>query len=641
MIPITLHHYRAPGDVLMMTSLVRDLALTYPNQYKIVVNSPYPYIWERNPYIECHISGGQTIEGSTLHKLGYGASMPRKGTTERKHFVSAFHDAFKTATNRSVPLTRPHADLHLTAEEKKPLVDGRYWVILSGGKSDFKTKHWRYLWHQETANALMATGLKVVGAGAISAGNGGTRPSSSHPRLSGVVDMVGKTNLREFIRLIHGADGVIGPVTFAMHAAAALGRPYVCIAGGVEEWWWESYYRQNPSFGTVGSLLPVEHRYLHTMGLLSCCEKKGCWKLGVSAPEDRGAVCHKPVKFTDQTIPRCMEMITPDKVIAAALSYYLDGTLTPVPGMNLPAVNNPTTIRTNTGRMYAVSLSLIEPGDIIPAPVLPVLPQAPTVTKNAKLVRTPPTRQDILNKVGGRLTGFVLLYGDFHDMHARCLSAILATTKPEEYELRVFLNATCDATTALVEKYHKEGRVSLIYRSQDNCFKYPAMRQMFHDPANPVTTEWLVWFDDDTMADVDQEWLPKLCTAIHDGRAADPMVGMVGPKYMYTVQPKQIEWMRSGVWHRNKAFRDKLGRPSTTGQSIHFITGSCWAMKASLIRDADIPDRRLAHNGGDVTLGEQVYQAGATLKGWNGDKKTVLWSSVKRRGVTQPMFNMQ
>jgi hypothetical protein len=644
---IALRHYRAPGDVLMLTALARDLKTTYPDRYRIIANSPYPYLWEGNNYIESHASDGQIPKGVEVISLSYGPYMPRAKSIERRHFVGAFHSAFKARTELVVPLLLPHGHLALTPQETTPLISGRYWIIMSGGKSDFKTKHWRYEWHQEVANALRASGIQVVTAGALVAPGKG-RPASSHPRLANTIDMIGKTNLRAFIRLIAGADGVIGPVTFAMHAAAALGKPYVAIAGGVEEWWWEAYVRQNPGFGDVGHKLPVEHRFLHTMNLLDCCQNRGCWAMGVSPSDTQRVKCKKPIQLPDQTLPKCMSMITPERVIASVLSYYLDGTLKLEPGMSLPAVDQPVTIKDSNGRTYAVSLNVIEPGDkalpVIRTDLEPV--KEPEIKPTVLPGRKPQTnaaarsRDESLARVGGKLTGFVLFYGDFADMHARCLNAILNTTEPHEYELRVFLNATCRQTSQLVKRRHEEGKIAAVYESTENCFKYPAMRKMFHDPNKPIETDWVMWFDDDTMADVDTEWLPKLCNVIADGVSVDPMLAMVGPKFNFKVNQKQAEWFREAEWFKGKPFRDTVGRGVPNGDRIHFITGSCWALKSALIRDACIPDTRLQHQGGDVTLGEQVYQLGGTLKNWNGDKKTVLWSSVKRRGVTQPMFNL-
>ena len=63
-------------------------------------------------------------------------------------------------------------------------------------------------------------------------------------------------------------------------------------------------------------------------------------------------------------------------------------------------------------------------------------------------------------------------------------------------------------------------------------------------------------------------------------------------------------------------------------------------LSAEAIQKANVPDLRLSHNGGDICIGEQMWQNGYTLKNWNGDKKIVCWSSTARRGANQPIFNI-
>ena len=43
-----------------------------------------------------------------------------------------------------------------------------------------------------------------------------------HPALRGVLDLRGRTDLRQLVRLVHHAQGVLCRVTLAMHLAAAL-----------------------------------------------------------------------------------------------------------------------------------------------------------------------------------------------------------------------------------------------------------------------------------------------------------------------------------------------------------------------------------------------------------------------------------
>ena len=40
-----------------------------------------------------------------------------------------------------------------------------------------------------------------------------------HPPLEGVINLVGRTDLRQIVRLIYHAQGIVCPVTFFMHAA--------------------------------------------------------------------------------------------------------------------------------------------------------------------------------------------------------------------------------------------------------------------------------------------------------------------------------------------------------------------------------------------------------------------------------------
>jgi hypothetical protein len=106
------------------------------------------------------------------------------------------------------------------------------------------------------------------------------------------------------------------------------------------------------------------------------------------------------------------------------------------------------------------------------------------------------------------------------------------------------------------------------------------------------------------------------------------------------MQPKHADWIKKADWYRGKQFRDRSGKTAVNGNKVFFVTGSFWAMKTEAITKANIPDVRLTHNGGDVCIGEQMWQNGYTFKNWNGDKKIVCWSSTARRGTSQPIFNI-
>jgi hypothetical protein len=643
-----------------MTALVRDLALSYPGRFHIGVDTTFRELWLNNPYIKPM----PEKRGAKILNLSYGSYI-RKAGNEHVHFISAFHKDFKQQTGIDAPLLYPFPDLHLSEEEKKPITDERYWVVLAGGKNDFTTKHWVYSRYQQVVNALGNFGIKV-----IQLGGKGSHPSHFHPKLYNVTDMVGKTSLRQMMRVISQADGVICTITSAMHIAAAFNKPCVVTGAGREEWWWEAYHEDNPALKEFQHPLSVSHRYLHTMGKLDCCMKRGCWKNKVQKSEGDKSFCKYPVTAeNDQTVPACMEMITTDKVISSVLSYYLDGTLPLLEGMVLPDVTKPVIFEKDSKKFYLTVIDETSDPKTFKELAVDCTPksyEAPAAVKindefysksnsNSNSVKTETktnandqtaqtatlgTRLVDSPHIGGKITLFVLLYGPYFEMHTRCLRAIQNTTNKNNLELRVYCNNTDKRTSDLCKDLFNDGVISVIYSSDVNKFKYPCMREMFHDEKFPITTKWSLWFDDDTMCDVDPLWFDKMCSAINSACISDPSFGMLGPVYHFAMQPKHAEWIKKADWYKKKYFRDKIGKPTVNGNKIVFTTGSCWAIKTEAIAKANIPDVRLTHNGGDICIGEQLWQNDYTLKNWNGDKRIICWSSTARRGASQPIFNI-
>ena len=190
-----------------------------------------------------------------------------------------------------------------------------FWIIMAGGKYDFTAKWNNPKTYQEVVDHFKGK-IKFVQCG---------EKHHWHPKLKGVVDFIGKTNLRQFIRLIYHSVGIVTPVSFAMHAAAAIeskhglkNRPCVVIAGGREPVQWEAY---------------PNHRFLSTNGCLPCCDNGGCWasrcqKIGDGDEKDKKSLCIEPVKISeDLYIPKCIDMIKSHNIIEAIEMYYNGGVL--------------------------------------------------------------------------------------------------------------------------------------------------------------------------------------------------------------------------------------------------------------------------------------------------------------------------
>lgn len=311
-------------------------------------------------------------------------------------------------------------------------------------------------------------------------------------------------------------------------------------------------------------------------------------------------------------------------------------------------ISQPTTYVDAAGRLMELTIrTLGQPGvDPSPAP-LPVLLPPPVVPPPVPVPPSPQTGADGISvenpngyPTAPAFTVFALCYGEFPDMHHRFLSALTRTTPAREFEVRVFCNALGPASRAVVDPFCRS-RATRVYRSEKNLFKYPAMRRMFHDPEAPISSSWIIWLDDDSMCDINPNWGNNLRQTIAAARAKDPSVALVGDiRRTDLSNPRHLDWLRRASWHKGRPTRGRQRDvPVPNGSSVYFVSGGCWAMKTSMIVDAQVPDVRLQHNGGDVCIGEQVYQSGGTMVLWNQNKQQVVTSSAPRRGVDQGVLH--
>jgi len=315
-----------PGDLLMLSAAVRDLHLSHPGKFETDLWTSCPAIWENNPYVT-KLDG----DDPAIEQIKCEYPLINHSNQRPYHMIHGFRMFLEERLGVSI---EPHAfkgDIHLSKLEKSWMsqveeiagLGTRFWIIVSGGKRDFTAKWWDPLRAQQVVDHF-AGRIQFV-----QCGEGGHH----HPKLSGVIDLVGKTNLRQMIRLMWHADGVICPVTMFMHLAAAvetkpgrpINRPCVVIAGGREPPHWEAY---------------PHHQFLHTNGALPCCDNGGCWKSRVEPlyddDEKDKSLCLRPVTLASgQKLPQCLDMISASDVIRAVelyLSFDKPATNRPVSG---------------------------------------------------------------------------------------------------------------------------------------------------------------------------------------------------------------------------------------------------------------------------------------------------------------------
>jgi len=228
------------------------------------------------------------------------------------HFTEGFTDHLEEALGVRIRRRLCYGDIHVSKEEREMprQVEGDYWIVVNGGKFDFTAKWWSPFRMQAVVRGMPH--VKFVQVGEL----GHQHWILDEPNVE---QLLGRTDVRQLIRLVYWAKGVICPVTFLMHLAAAVPmpeggrrtRPCIVLAGGREPARWEAY---------------TNHAYLHTCGMLPCCDNGGCWKSRIlplcDGDEKDKKLCLRPVKVEhDVTLPECLAMIEPRHVIEAMKRY--------------------------------------------------------------------------------------------------------------------------------------------------------------------------------------------------------------------------------------------------------------------------------------------------------------------------------
>jgi len=293
---IILKQHQSPGDVLTMTGPVADLKKTYP-EYDIDVRSPCPELWENNPNLTKLDEKDPEVETFSItydeiHQSGFSG----------EHFQDAFRHDIEKKLGIKVLRHTNHPELWISDVEKTWINQvevefgwtGGFWLLNAGHKPDNELKQYhRYQEVVDLFNDYFKGAVRLVQIG---------HTDHIHPTLKNCYSLVGKTDLRQLIRLGWWAHGTIGPLSFQFVMSAAFRQPHVVIAAGKEGVRWHIY---------------PHGRYIYTNGALKCAIWDGCWK---------GGKKEQCVDLYDG-VPRCFRMIEPYQVVDAVKLYYQGGVL--------------------------------------------------------------------------------------------------------------------------------------------------------------------------------------------------------------------------------------------------------------------------------------------------------------------------
>jgi ADP-heptose:LPS heptosyltransferase len=309
----------SPGDVLVMSAAIGALHRQHPRKFTTAVATSANPIFEHNPYIQPTDS---SMEGAEILEMHYPAI--NQFNQRSLHFMQAFVEYLSATLQLPLFLDTNRPELYLSEEEKGWInqveeVTGKptkFFLVNSGHKKDFTTKNYGHANYQRVVDLLKGE-VQFVQIGE-------RHPEHVHRPLRGVIDLVGKTDTRQLIRLAYHAVGGVGPSTFLQHIMAAWQKPYVCLLGGREPVSWTTY----PTQITMGA-----------HGLLPCCKDHACDKTRVvpfgndsdEKVKRENRFCELPVVVKsenkagffsadcpmEESVPKCMDMQRPEIVAEA------------------------------------------------------------------------------------------------------------------------------------------------------------------------------------------------------------------------------------------------------------------------------------------------------------------------------------
>lgn len=306
---LRIEQHMAPGDAVVLSAAVESLHRAHPGRYLTAVATTAPPLWEHHPRVVPPDRLARITARPRVVRGDYPAI--NRSDDRAVHFMQACCESLQDQLGVPVPLlvNRPH--LHLSDEERGWMnqvheVTGdpsAYWVVNAGHKNDFTAKWWGDWNYQAVVDAVRGR-VRFVQIGELS-------PGHTHPPLRGVVDLRGRTDTRQLMRLVYHSQGGLGPSTLLQHLCAAFEKPYVLMAGGREPVVWQAYPKQT-LFSAVGKL--------------DCCRDRACWRSRVvplkDGAEQDGSVCARPATASGRPpTPECLARTDPAAVAAAVLAY--------------------------------------------------------------------------------------------------------------------------------------------------------------------------------------------------------------------------------------------------------------------------------------------------------------------------------
>lgn len=455
--PLVLRNSYSVGDIVMLTAAVRDLHACYPGRFVTDVRTSCAELWENNPHLT---PLDDNDPGVTCVECDY--PLINRSNQTPYHCIHGFIDFLNDHLGLAVRPTAFHGDVHLSDTEKSWYSqvheftgeDTPFWIVAAGGKFDVTIKWWSTDRYQAVVDHFRDR-IQFVQVGDL---------RHHHPPLDGVIDLRGKTDLRQLIRLVYHAQGVLCGVTGLMHLAAAVerrdtgahDRPCVVVAGSREPAHWEAY---------------PAHQFIHTNGLLAC-GPDGCWRSRVR-PLGDGDERDAPDQLCTQVdgdLPRCMAMISPEEVVRRIELYFEGGGIQPLTASQAAAGRR-------ASRQRRAPSTLSSPGGTAPS------------SRRIEDPRSPPSHAQPVPPPGTPTPNPPAAVRSGH--------ALTLVTLADEAMAEVALR-----TGQRLERYARQHGYSLLrYRAPIDPSRHPAWNKVLAVKHALLSrqSEWVLWLDADAV----------------------------------------------------------------------------------------------------------------------------------------------
>jgi hypothetical protein len=243
-----------------------------------------------------------------------------------------------------------------------------------------------------------------------------------------------------------------------------------------------------------------------------------------------------------------------------------------------------------------------------------------------------------------RVVFYVLTYGDYHELHRRCIDSLYRAIPQDmlsergdddSAEVLVWGNDVCKETAdpAFWERYPAFRFVNGRTHSKEtalNVPKYELMRDHMFKFLPPDDFDWMVWLDDDSHITQVSVWFGSMMKLIADKQHEN--ICYIGEPWFWAWRRGQWGFVTKSKWY--KGVPAEVGGKGTRNEHkrITFAQGGLWWLRTDIRRLLDWPDPRLSHNGGDTLLAEAVRQQGLPFHKAPGHRFGYRTNDAKRRG---------